>query len=47
MSVTDELLSNNARYAESFAARCRCRPPVAWPWWPAWTPASTSTGSSA
>ena len=47
MSVTDELLANNARYAESFSGPLPLPPARAWPSSPAWTRASTSTGSSA
>ena len=46
MSVTDELLKNNERYAASFdKGTCPFPPPGTSPSWRAWTPASTSTSS--
>ena len=48
MSVTDELLANNARYAESFSGPLPLPPARSTsPSSPAWTPGSTSTASSA
>ena len=38
MSVTDDLLANNARYAETFSGPLRFRPPSTSPCWPAWMP---------
>ena len=46
MSVTEELLQNNAAYAESFEkGDLPLPPPGQWRWSPAWTPASTCTRS--
>ena len=39
MSVTDELLANNRRYAETFSGPLPMPPAGAWPSSPAWTPA--------
>ena len=47
MSVTDELLANNARYAETFSGPLPLPRPGTSPWSRAWTPGSTSTASSA
>ena len=47
MSVTDQLLENNKKYAAGFTARSRFRPPSTWLCSPAWTPGSTCTTSSA
>jgi hypothetical protein len=47
MSVTDQLLRNNERYAGSFQKGALPLPPAKGsPSWPAWTRGSTSTSSS-
>ena len=44
MTVTDDLLENNGRYAASFDKGDLPLPRVwAWPWWPAWTHVSIPT----
>ena len=48
MSETDRLLEQNREYAQDFdRVGSRPRRAPAWPWWHAWTHASTCTGSSA
>lgn len=48
MSVTDELLKNNDAYAASFDKGDLPLPPAKrWPWWHAWTRASSPLACSA
>ena len=47
MSVTDQLLENNEKYAAGFTGPLPCLPPRASPSSRAWTPGWTSTACSA
>ena len=47
MTVTDQLLENNEKYAAGFSGPLPCLRRSTSPSSPAWTPGSTSTASSA